>query len=163
MRGRNRLCCLLFVVLASPAFTAKPAAAQPQAALFIKTFGVKRVQDCGRPVSTLSVELRTLHFPAGWTIAIACTPVAWNESLRLAEYPPTNSAFTSLRARITVLNAVIFARLRSEYRRSIAHELAHILCNCANEVRVEEIARRLEREASVEAGRADAGKLRLQK
>jgi hypothetical protein len=152
----GRLHCLL-LVLAFVLFACLDGNSQPQPALYIKAFGVRQVQECATLIKALSAELQTLHFPRGWTIAIACTPVAWNESLRLAEYPPTASAFTSLRTRITVLNGAIFSGLRTEYRSSIAHELGHIICDCANEVRAGVAARRLERENIAVAEEIKAG------
>ena len=152
----GRLHCL-FLVLAFVLFASLDGNSQPQPTLHIKAFGVKQVQECAGRIAALSAELQTLRFPEGWTIAIACTPVAWNESLRLAEYPLTASAFTSLHTRITVLNGAIFSGLRTEYRGSIAHELGHIVCNCVNEVRADAAARRLERESAAIAADIKAG------
>ena len=143
MRLQKSFCYILLAILF---LKVAVTASQPEPALFIKAFGVKRVEDCRPQIASLSTELQTLHFPKGWTIAVACTVVAWNESLRLAGYPPSDTAFTSLHARITVLNGAIFSRFQSEYRRTISHELGHIFCQCTNEVRAEAMALRLERE-----------------
>lgn len=116
-------------------------------ALYVKAFGVARVQDCAYEINALSRALKSFPFPRGWTIAIACTPVAWNTSLRLAGNPPTNSGFTSLAARISVFNGMIFHDLEFQYRRTITHELGHIRCHCEDEWKAEEAASQIEREA----------------
>jgi hypothetical protein len=143
VRRLKKICSILLLI---SLFKVAGAASQPESALYIKAFGVKRVGDCRRQIAMLSAELQSLHFPKGWTIAVACTAVAWTESLRLAGYPPSDSAFTSLHAQITVLNGAVFSRLQSEYRRTIAHELGHIACHCTNEVRADAMALRLERQ-----------------
>jgi hypothetical protein len=138
---RSGVCCLAVIFfLTMPAAHAGGAAATT---LNIKAFGVSRVEDCRYEISALAAEVPRLRFPSGWTIAIACTPVAWNDSLRKADHPLTTTAFTSIAARITVFNGAIFHDLQTAYQHSIAHELGHIQCGCREESRAESAAYKL--------------------
>jgi hypothetical protein len=81
-----------------------------------------------------------MRFPDGWTLGIVCNPVAWQKILRIADPPRTNRAFSNLILRSTALNSAIFRDSRSGYRHTLAHELGHALCQCADEARAEQFA-----------------------
>jgi hypothetical protein len=139
MRRGSRLCCLalLFMMAGGKGIPAP-------AALHIEALGVARAEQCQYEILALNRELKDLPFPSGWTIAIACTPIAWHESLRNADFPHTDTGFTYIDARTTVLNGAIFHSLQTEYRRTITHELGHIYCKCADEYRANKAAAKLE-------------------
>ncbi len=113
--------------------------------LRIKLFGVDKVSDCKTQLAELQEELKNLKYPADWTVAVTCTPNYWEDALRSFGYPRTNSAFTLLHAKVTVLNGEIFKELQPVYRRVIAHELGHILCGCDEEATADKIAWDLEK------------------
>jgi|SRR4051812_19534239 hypothetical protein len=106
----------------------------------ILIYGVDKVSECSDQSSALQTELATLSYPNDWRILVACSPVAWQNLLRAADVHGTHSAFTNLRKRTTVINADIFRRFSSQYRRTLAHELGHILCNCSSEAKAEDFA-----------------------
>src|SRR3954463_649804 len=143
---------LMVFALASAAQEPVPGAALPlapavatriQLTPHINLLGVKQVRDCAIPLDRLKAELQTLAYPVEWVILIGCTPLAWENAWRRAGQPPTRTGFTSLQARVTVLNGAIFRGLQAEYRHTIAHELAHIRCACADDRRAEHGAARL--------------------
>ena len=111
----------------------------------ILVYGVDDLADCAEPIQALQAELRTLPYPSGWTIGIVCTPVAWEALLRIADPPPTRSAFSNFIRRSTVINAAIFRQIRSSYHHTLLHELAHVTCQCTDEHKAEQLARKLER------------------
>jgi hypothetical protein len=111
----------------------------------ILVYGVDDVAKCAGPVKALQAELQTLPYPEGWTIGIVCNPLAWESLLRIADPPPTRTAFTNFIKHSTVINAAIFHEVRSSYRHTLAHELAHVTCQCADERKVDQMARKLER------------------
>jgi len=111
----------------------------------ILVYGVDRVAQCAQPVKELQAELQTLAYPDGWTIGVVCTPVAWESLLKIADPPPTQAAFTNFIRHSTVVNAAIFRLRRSQYRHTLAHELAHVVCQCKDENTAEQMARSLER------------------
>lgn len=90
-------------------------------------------------------ELRTLAYPPGWTLAIMCTPVRWEALLRSADIRNTSAAFTRISERITVFNGAIFREFPPRYRHIMAHELAHIQCDCRDEVAADKLAGKLEK------------------
>ena len=114
----------------------------------IRLAGVRATAECSSELSKLQAELTTLHYPAEWTIEISCTTIAWEQAWRKAGGPPTTRAFTQLKNKITILNGSIFRENRSAYRRSISHELAHILCACKNEDDAQVLAQKLESSSS---------------
>jgi hypothetical protein len=100
--------------------------------------GVRQIAECGPQLQRLQAESPELGFRSDWTVVIACTSLAWEGARTKAGRPPTKTAFTSLQAKITVLNGAIFYDLRGEYRHTLAHELGHIECNCSDEGRAEQ-------------------------
>ena len=102
-------------------------------AVHIVLAGAKNTADCAGPLTTLQHELEDLQYPPGWTIYVACNPIVWTELRTRADNPPTDTAFTDLKLRYTVLNGAIFQGLPNEYRQTLAHELGHILCSCKDE------------------------------
>ena len=99
----------------------------------ITLVGVHKQSECADQLAALQAELQYLQYPDGWRIYVACNQIAWNELWRKADGPPTDTAFSSLNGHYTVLNGAIFRDLRNEYRRTIAHELGHIVCGCHDE------------------------------
>jgi hypothetical protein len=112
--------------------------------------GAKTAADCQFPADTLRHELETFHFPPGWTLGIVCNPVRWEELLLKIDPPRTHTAFTKLSIRTTVFNGTIFQDFPASYRLTIAHELAHIHCQCADEARANSIAADLMKQADNE-------------
>lgn len=125
---------LAFVVLAAVPAAAQTEARPAELPRFVLV-GVKSEADCAAELKAARAELAAFRqqFPAGWTIHIACTEIAWQRALQQADNPPTDRAFTNLTQRYTVVRGRIFRELRSSYRRTLAHELAHALCACAAE------------------------------
>ncbi len=111
----------------------------------ILVYGVDSVAKCAGPIKALQDELQTLRYPDGWTIGIVCNPLAWDMLLRIADPPPTRTAFSNFIKHSTVLNAAIFRESRFSYRHTLAHELAHVTCQCADERKAEQLARKLQR------------------
>jgi hypothetical protein len=95
---------------------------------------------CLEKLQILSLELRHFMFPADWTLAVACDPMTWGAARRRAGFPPTLTAFTGLKPRLTILNGAIFVEQPSFYEHTLAHELGHIRCNCSEESRAEDMA-----------------------
>lgn len=101
--------------------------------------------ECQFELSSLQKELRDLHFPAGWTIAVMCNPVRWKMAVQHSDATGSSAAYTGLRKRMTVVNGAIFREFPARYRQILAHELAHIVCNCSDEDRADKLARALEK------------------
>ncbi len=134
------LACLLLCTAAVFA-----ADAPAPAGVRILVYGVDDLAKCAEPIKALQAELQTLHYPDGWTIGIVCNPLAWESLLRIANPPPTRTAFSNFIRRSTVVNAAIFREQHSFYRHTLAHELAHVICLCGDEYKAEQMARKLER------------------
>jgi hypothetical protein len=90
--------------------------------------------------------IRSMPFPDDWTIVVTCNDHDWQNWLAKSKYPRTNTAFTGLKQRITVLNGFIFA---PSYRRTspryvpkftMAHEIGHIRCQCEDEFTADKLA-----------------------
>jgi hypothetical protein len=111
--------------------------------LRLRLAGTRKAADCERILRSLQEELLVLHYPSGWTIEVSCTTVAWQIAWRKAGAPPTTTAFTQPGNRITVLNGEIFRMSAGKYRKIIAHELAHIRCQCNGEYAADKIALQL--------------------
>ncbi len=102
--------------------------------------GFQNAPQCNLWRAALQEELKTLQYPPGWTITVTCLRSYWDTARRNADSPRTNTAFSKLRGRTTVLNGEIFQQSRPFYRGIIAHELGHIKCDCADEATAERIA-----------------------
>ncbi len=113
--------------------------------------GAHRPGECLEEGKLVQKEVQTLVFPPGWTIAIMCTQVRWEQILQQANPPLTHAAFTRMSQRLTVLNGAIFHEFPPNYHHIMAHELGHIRCGgCADEGYVEKLAVRLEKGLPVE-------------
>jgi hypothetical protein len=109
----------------------------------IVSLGGKADGACLKALQTLSSELKVIRFPDDWTIAATCNSVTWEAARHRAGNPPTKTAFTGLKPKITVINAAVFQELEPVYRRTLAHELGHIRCNCSSEGIAEDEGQRL--------------------
>ena len=84
-------------------------------------------------------DLQIVPYPVDWTIIVACNQVAWKQVQQKADALQTNTAFTNLRDRITVINGDIYLAvlpLPGAHRNPkiiLQHEAGHIICNCDNE------------------------------
>jgi hypothetical protein len=109
-------------------------------------YGVKTLAECAPILESTRAALASLQssYPADWTIDIACTDVEWQRILMMADQHKTNTAFTMLEKKHTIINGAIFRGWRSTYRRTLSHELGHILCNCASESVAEKLAAKME-------------------
>jgi hypothetical protein len=93
---------------------------------------------CLTAMQSLETELKLIVFPDDWTIGVTCNSVTWEAARHRAGNPPTKTAFTGLKPKLTVINAAVFQELEPVYRRTLAHELGHIRCSCASEGRAED-------------------------
>jgi hypothetical protein len=109
-------------------------------------YGAKTLAQCAPILEATRSTLASLRssYPADWTIDIACTDMEWQRILQMADQHKTNTAFSRLEKRHTIINGAIFRKFRSSYRRTLSHELGHILCNCASERVAEELAAKME-------------------
>ncbi len=128
----------------APLLLLASAHAQTTHGVRVLVYGARKIADCAAPLKALDAELPTLPFPDDWTIGIVCSAVAWEQIVHIADPPPTDTAFSNLVKRSTVVNADIFRRPRSEYHHTLAHELGHAQCRCADEWKAERFALRQE-------------------
>lgn len=103
--------------------------------------GVGRAADCEFATQPLIRDLRVVHYPPSWTIVVACNRVVWDKLQRRAEAQGTDTGFTNIQHRITVLNGFIYLEtlpLRGTAHdsplRVLKHEYGHILCGCDDEL-----------------------------
>jgi hypothetical protein len=130
-------------VPAGSTIAAKAAKPQP---IKIVLDGARKSGDCMVEGRAVQQAVQTLRFPAGWTIAIMCTPVRWEQLIQQVNPPRTHAGFTRISERITVLNGAIFHEFPPKYRHILAHELGHIQCGgCNDEGYVEKLAFQLEK------------------
>jgi hypothetical protein len=113
----------------------------------IVVVGVKKVADCEFALRPLKSNLAAVPFPSNWTIALVCNRVVWGELQRKADALATNTGFTNLKGRITVINAEIYTQLpplqgtvHATPRLVLQHERGHILCGCEDESKAERAA-----------------------
>lgn len=137
MRNPYRLSCILL-------FFMLPVAAPAQK---IVVAGVKEAADCAFAAHPLQADLRTAHFPADWTFVLACTPIVWEKLQRMADAFETNTGFTNLQGRITVLNGRIYLEMpplsgttHPTAKLILQHEHGHILCGCNDEWKADRAA-----------------------
>jgi hypothetical protein len=128
---------LLIILL----FSMSPVSAPAQRILVA---GVKQVSACEYAIRPLESDLRTIDFPRDWTIVIACNTITWDNLRRKADALQTNTAFTNLQGRITVINAEIYREMPplsgTMHRTSklvLQHEYGHIVCRCSDERRAD--------------------------
>jgi hypothetical protein len=110
----------------------------PRVGPHIVSLGSNADGACLQALRTLDRELKIIQFPNDWTVGVTCNSVTWEAARHRAGDPPTQTAFTGLKPKLTVINAAVFQQLESVYRRTLAHERGHILCNCASEGRAED-------------------------
>ena len=106
--------------------------------------GVERAANCGFATRPLIADLNELRYPKEWTVLVACNVLVWEQLQRNADAFETETAFTNLRGRITVLNGEIYREilpLRGTSHRTprlvLRHELGHIICGCGDEARAD--------------------------
>jgi hypothetical protein len=102
--------------------------------------GAKRVASCDFATRPLLRDLRGLDYPRDWTIVVACNQVVWDELRQKADALQTETAFTNLEHRLTVVNGEIFRETLPLSRSAhgtpllvLKHEAGHIRCKCADE------------------------------
>ena len=75
-----------------------------------------------------------MPYPTDWSFLLVCTDAEWDTILRRADIRGTDTAFTILPKRTTVLRAKMFIQpLEHGYKNTLWHELGHIQCNCMSE------------------------------
>jgi hypothetical protein len=98
-------------------------------------------KQCAFAVQPLLQELRSMPYPADWKFVVVCTDAEWDMVLRMADIRGTDTAFTVLPKRTTVLRAAMFIHpLERGYKNTLLHELGHIQCNCMSEDKANEYA-----------------------
>ena len=102
--------------------------------------GTKTVAQCDYAVRPLVSDLNAIGFPRDWTFVVACTPFMWDHLRAKADARATQTAFTNVAGRITVVNGAIYLEplpLHGTAHRTprmvLQHERGHILCNCGDE------------------------------
>jgi hypothetical protein len=102
--------------------------------------GTKTVAECEYAVHPLVADLNAIGFPSNWMVVVACTPAIWDYLRAKADARGTQTAFTNLAGRVTVVNAAIYLQplpLRGTAHRTprgvLQHERGHILCGCGDE------------------------------
>lgn len=103
--------------------------------------GVKRVTDCEFATRPLIRDLKAVHYPANWTIVVACNPMVWDKLRRQGQAQGTHTGFTNVPHRITVLNGLMYRETlplsgtaHDSPQRVLKHEYGHILCGCEDEL-----------------------------
>jgi hypothetical protein len=102
--------------------------------------GVKQPADCQFATAPLIKDLRGIGFPRDWTIVVACNPIEWQKLQRKGDAFGTNTAYTNLDGRITVVNAEIYREslllhgtTHSTPKLVLEHEHGHVVCQCNDE------------------------------
>ena len=88
------------------------------------------------PAMTTAVsEIARVPFPQGWAVLVACNEMQWEKLQRRADAQATQSAFTNVTGKITVVRGTIFLQTvgARSARRVLLHEIGHIQCNCGDE------------------------------
>ena len=104
---------------------------------------------CAFATKPLIRDLKGIGFPKDWTIAVACTPNAWESLRRKGDFLNTVTAFTYMGSRTTVLNGAIYQQslplqgtIHRTPRSVLEHEYGHILCDCDDEAKADKAADR---------------------
>lgn len=132
----------LFVLLFNGLACGQSPATNPLPKLLV--YGVDKLSDCNEEIAAVQQGLADLQYPGNWTIGVVCNQSAWNTLIALARVR-TQTGFTNLQKRTTVINAHKFRESRARFRHTLAHELGHVTCQCESEDKAEEVAMRLER------------------
>ena len=123
-----------------PAVNVQGTLAAPHLVRTIATLGGSPKQ-CAFAVEPLIQELRSMPYPADWNFLLVCTDAEWEMILRMADIRNTDTAFTVLPKRTTILRAKMFIHpLERGYKNTLWHELGHIRCNCVSEDRASKYA-----------------------
>ena len=105
----------------------------------ITVYGTPNLNACNRSLTSLQYELRRLPYPRDWQVMLVCSETAWQSVVKSADVTNTQTAFTVRVRKLTVVNAAIFRKMRSFYRRTLSHEVGHVVCDCSSEDRAESI------------------------
>jgi hypothetical protein len=99
------------------------------------------------PVQAAAVEIINslpAAYPNDWRIVVACSDGDWLYLQRKADAMQTDHAFTNLQGKITVIRGEVFLN-PPQFRPAkliLLHELGHITCQCENEDKAEDWARK---------------------
>ncbi len=109
--------------------------------------GVLRPEKCAFATKPMIQDLKGIGFPHDWTFVVACSSTAWEKLQRKGNVFGTNTAFTNLKGRMTILNGKIYQQslpLCGTSHRTpksvLRHEYGHIVCKCNDEARADEAA-----------------------
>jgi hypothetical protein len=109
--------------------------------------GVKRAADCKFATKPLIHDLQAIRHAHDWTIVVVCNEVVWQRLRRKADAQGTDTAFTNVQHRITVLNSLMYLEelpLRGTAHHTpqlvLQHEYGHILCECDDEMSADRAA-----------------------
>jgi len=120
--------------------------ATPARAQKIFVAGVKQAADCSFATKPLIRDLQTVRYPRDWTIVVACNKAVWQQLQRKADAQGTDTGFTNVEHRITVLNGLMYLAslpLRGAHNTPqlvLKHEYGHILCKCGDEMMADRAA-----------------------
>jgi hypothetical protein len=106
----------------------------------IIALGVNKPADCPALASLLD-DLKTVQFPNGWTVYIACSDVTWQKVIQREDVEGLTSAGITDRVhKLTIINGGMYSPLFSFDRqvqktpvRILKHELGHIVCDSRKE------------------------------
>ena len=87
-----------------PAVNVQGTLAAPRLVRTIATLGGSPKQ-CAFVVDPIIQELRSMPYPADWSFLLVCTDAEWETILRMADIRNTDTAFTVLPKRTTILRA----------------------------------------------------------
>jgi hypothetical protein len=120
---------LLVLVIGSPA--------RAQSVVCSKSM---RVESCDLLAKPVEVILKELEAPADWTWVIL-DGREWKRATKMFKTEKnTSAAFTVFESRTTFFSASYLQRKRPLVPTEvIAHELAHILCNCRSEMKARKL------------------------
>ena len=92
-------------------------------------------RNCAPGLTGAAKTIADVQFPENWRVVLVCDQPTWDYLRRKADALATQSAFTNLKGRITIVNWEVFARpkLARPPKRVLLHELAHIICKCGDD------------------------------
>jgi hypothetical protein len=101
--------------------------------LYAQQISVTNIKDktCMATAHEVQAFSHQLNFPANWTIVVACGPLDWDNIQKRADAYKTNTGFTILENKLTIIYALNFQP------RVLRHERGHIACNCNDEEKAE--------------------------
>jgi hypothetical protein len=106
----------------------------------IVALGVNKPADCSA-LPLLLDDMKTVQFPANWTVYIACSDVTWRKVIQREDVEGLTSAGITDRAhKLTIINGAMYSSFFSFGRqvqktplRILKHELGHIVCDSRKE------------------------------